>query len=180
MAHNWRNLDAVCIWTDGSRMEDHMGAGFVREVNGALVSSEFYLGKHVEVFDVELFAIYRVLRDFWANKFWRDEPPMAVMIFLDAQDALDYLCTDSPSPAQSLGRLINAEAVELQKWGIPVEFRWVPGHSDIRENEAADVATKRATRHRCTAGALVQCDSTMCLTPSWASLTPVSRLAIEA
>jgi hypothetical protein len=61
MARNWCTLDAECIWMDGSRMEDHTGAGFVREVNGTLISSEFYLGKHVEVFDVELFAIYRAL-----------------------------------------------------------------------------------------------------------------------
>jgi hypothetical protein len=161
-------------------MEDHMGAGFVWEVNGALVSSEFYLGKHVEVFDAELFAIYRVLRDFWANKFWRDEPPTAVTIFSDVQAALDRLRTDSPGPGQRFARLINAEAAELRKWGIPVEFRWVPGYSDIPENEAADAATKRATRHRCTAGAPVQCDSTMCLTPSWASLAHVSCLATEA
>jgi hypothetical protein len=58
-ARNWRKLDAECIWTDRSRMEDHTGAGLVQEVNGALVSSEFYLGKHVEVFDMELFAIVR-------------------------------------------------------------------------------------------------------------------------
>jgi hypothetical protein len=55
---NWCMLDAECIWIDRSRMEDHTGAGFMQEVNGTLVSSEFYLGKHVEVFDVELFAIY--------------------------------------------------------------------------------------------------------------------------
>jgi hypothetical protein len=90
-ARNWRTLDTECIWMDGSRMEDHTGAGFVREVNGALVSSEFYLGKHVEVFDAELFAIYQALRDFWANKFWRDDPPMAVTIFSDAQAALVHL-----------------------------------------------------------------------------------------
>jgi hypothetical protein len=120
MAHNWRNLDAVCIWTDGSRMEHHMGAGFVWEVNGALVSSEFYLGKHIEVLDAELFAIYRALRDFWANRFWLNEPPMAVTTFSDVQAGLDRLRTDSPGPGQSLGWLINAEAVELWKWCIPI------------------------------------------------------------
>jgi hypothetical protein len=94
-------------------MEDHTGAGFVREVNGTLVSSEFYLGKHVEVFDAELFTIYRALQDFWANKFWRDDPPMAVTIFSDAQAALDRVRSDSPSPGQKLGRLINADV----NWG---------------------------------------------------------------
>jgi hypothetical protein len=63
-ACNWYNLDAVCIWTDRSYMDDHMGAGFVQEVNSTLISSEFYLGKYVEVFDVELFAIDRVLCNF--------------------------------------------------------------------------------------------------------------------
>jgi hypothetical protein len=84
MARNWRMLDTECIWMDGSHMEDHTGAGFMQEVNGTLVSSKFYLGKHVEVFDVELFTIYWVLHDFWANKFWHDNPPMAVTIFSDA------------------------------------------------------------------------------------------------
>jgi ribonuclease HI len=154
-ARNWRTLDTECIWMDGSRMEDHTGVGFVREVNGALVSSEFYLGKHVEVFDAELFAIYQALRDFWANKFWRHDPPMAVTIFSDAQAALVCLRSDSPRPGQKLGRLINVEAAELWKWGIPVQYRWVPGHSDIPENEAANAAAKRATKHRCTAGTLI-------------------------
>jgi hypothetical protein len=45
MVHNWHILDTECIWTDGSHMEDHMGTGFMREVNGTLVSSESYLGK---------------------------------------------------------------------------------------------------------------------------------------
>jgi ribonuclease HI len=180
MACNWCTLETECIWMDGSHMEDHTGAGFVREVNGALVSSEFYLGKHVEVFDMELFAIYRALHDFWANKFWRDDPPMAVTIFLDAQAALVHLRSDSPRLGQKLGRRINMEAAELWKWGIPVEYRWVPGHSNIPENEAANAAAKRATKNRCTAGALVQCENEVCLTPSWASLAHVSRLAMEA
>jgi ribonuclease HI len=80
---------------------------------------------------------------------------MAVTIFSDAQAALDRLRSDSPGPGQKLGRLINAEAAELRKWGIHMEYRWVPGHSDIPDNEAADAAAKRATKHWCTAGALV-------------------------
>jgi hypothetical protein len=84
-------------------MEDHMGAGFIWEVNITLISSKFYLGKYIEVFDAELFTIYRVLCNFWANRFWHDKPPMAVMMFSDMQAALDHLCTDSPSPGQSLG-----------------------------------------------------------------------------
>jgi hypothetical protein len=58
MICNWHTLDAECNWTDRSHMEDDMDAGFMREVNGAIISSTFYLGKHVEVFDAELFAIY--------------------------------------------------------------------------------------------------------------------------
>jgi hypothetical protein len=55
----------------------------------------------------------------------------------------------------------------------------VLGHSDIPKNEAANTAVKRATKHRCTAGTLVQCENKVCLTPSWASLAHVSHLATE-
>jgi hypothetical protein len=105
---------------------------------------------------------------------------MAVTIFSDVQAALVHLQSDSPGPGQKLGHLINAEAAELRKWGIPMEYQWVPGHSDIPENEAADAAVKRAAKHQCTAGALVQCQNEACLTPLWASLAHVSRLAMEA
>jgi hypothetical protein len=56
-------LDTEFIWTDGSHMEDHMGAGFMQEVNGTLNSSQFYLGKHLEVFDAELLMSHPIMCD---------------------------------------------------------------------------------------------------------------------
>jgi hypothetical protein len=102
-ARKWRDLDAACIWTDGSRLEGHTGACYMRAVRGNLVASEFYLGTHTEVFDAELFVIYVALREFW-NSGEAGKVSNKIVIFSDAHAALHRLRTDDAGPGQCIGR----------------------------------------------------------------------------
>jgi hypothetical protein len=102
-----------------------------------------------------------------------------IVIFSDAHTALHRLRTDDAGPGQCIGHWINQEAAKLWFWDVPVEFQWVLGHIGVPENEAADAASKRATKHRCTASPLKRYDAATCHTPPWASLAHVSHLATE-
>jgi hypothetical protein len=58
----WKDLSSECFWTDGSQLPGgHTGAAVVGQVNGLFEAEEFYLGTNKEVFDAELYAIYRAL-----------------------------------------------------------------------------------------------------------------------
>ena len=85
-----------------------------------------------------------------------------------------------PGPGQILQRLIATEVAKLRAFtGIEVVFRWVPGHSDILENEAADAAAKHGTSHRCLAPPLRGCANPVCSPLPWTSLAHVNRAVTE-
>jgi hypothetical protein len=121
MAREWCDLDATCIWMDGSWLEGYTGVGYVCTVCGNLMASEFYLGTHTEVFNAELFAIYVTLHEFWDSG-EAGKVTKKIIIFSDTHAALHCLCIDDVGPSQCIGHWINQEAAKLWFWDVPAEF----------------------------------------------------------
>jgi ribonuclease HI len=176
-ARRWRDLNAECFWTDGSQLPDrHTGAAVVRQVNGHFVAEEYYLSTNKEVFDAELYAIYRALHS--AQRL-HDAGQVfnKIAIFSDAQAALRRLRNDNEGPGQLLARNSLLAEDRLRRRGIDIEYRWIPSHIGIPGNEAADAAAKRAASHQCDDSD--RCAEHRCQAVKWASLAHINRLATE-
>ena len=131
------------IYTDGLQVDEKVAAAAVLSV---APNSPFYcrLRDHGSIYTAELQAILFALKQVYQSK------EKKFMIFSDSLSALQALKnfkTDHPLliQIQELLHKINANKKETI-------FMWVPGHIDMRGNEAADRAAKEAVNTEPTAG----------------------------
>jgi ribonuclease HI len=92
--------------------------------------------KFNSVFTAELYAIFRALL------FIRRQPQQCHLICTDSLSAfqgLNWYSTDHPIVTEILIQLSH-----LHQSGKSVVFCWVPGHTGLPGNEAADAAAKAA------------------------------------
>lgn len=153
-----REEGELMMFTDGSRSgKGLVGAGWCwkpseEEFSGGL--TEYWqeteegfeggfaaLGRRCDVFDAELFAIYRGLKA--AARLRKEKMPniRKLTVFADAQEVLKRLELDSEAPGQALTRAIWGWERALN--GITIEYHWVPGHTGVPGNEVADLFAKR-------------------------------------
>jgi ribonuclease HI len=97
----------------------------------------------MEVFDAELFAIRKAvyqLREFLVIYHERGNCPIRkVFIFSNSQLGLKRIHNLTTRLGQSLiQKLTNDLLWIINKFQITVQFEWVPGHSEIRNNEIVD------------------------------------------
>jgi hypothetical protein len=87
-AWQWYALNADCFWTDGSQLPGgHMGAAVVWQAEGEFQAEECYLGMNKELFDAEVYTIYRALHH--PQRLHNSGHTLTkVPIFSDAQAAL--------------------------------------------------------------------------------------------
>jgi hypothetical protein len=100
----------------------------------------YFLGSKKEVFDAELYAIYRAVMRFGKRR----EHNQDYTIFTDAQAAIERCKTDSQGPGQEIARAIITWSTEIAERGNTLTLRWVPGHAEVEGNEVADEMAKEA------------------------------------
>jgi hypothetical protein len=101
----------------------------------------------MKIFDAELFTIRETvyqLREFLATYYERGNCPIRkIFIFSDNQLGLKRIHNLTTRPKQSLiQKLTNNLLWITNKFQITVQFEWVPGHSEIRNNEIVDQLAK--------------------------------------
>lgn len=137
--------NAIMIYTDGSGIEDKIGAAAVAPIEGRV--KKVYLGdKHTStVYAAELKGIYLALKI--AQQELGDSQ-REVLLFTDNQAAI----TITGAPRSRSGAYMLAEIIELYddlRTRTPyIEISWIPAHTGIEGNEAADIAAKEATGWR--------------------------------
>jgi ribonuclease HI len=102
----------------------------------------------MEVFDTKLFTIRKTvhqLREFLAIYHKRENCPIRkVFIFSDNQSGLKRIHNLTTRPGQSLiQKLTNNLLWITNKFQITMQFEWVPGHLEIRNNEIMDQLAKK-------------------------------------
>jgi len=131
----------VTIYTDGSGIENKIGAAAYNSVTNAI--SHQYLGTETEfnVYTAELAALH-----FAIKQLWNQSEHLTCRIYTDSQvavRAMDY-------PRRQSGQTIINDLLEsideiVNEYShIQIEIVWIPGHAEIEGNELADMEAKKA------------------------------------
>src|SRR5271167_620882 len=130
------------IYTDGSGIENHIGAAAHSTTTSASV--HHYLGKAdtANVYAAELIAMHLGIN--MAGK--SHEQYDKCFIFVNNESSIQAVDKPKQQSGQYIIRKILKSLDELQNERPSLEFKieWVPGHMDIAGNEKADIEAKRA------------------------------------
>jgi ribonuclease HI len=135
-----RHVADMEIYTDGSKGEAGVGAGFGKKEN---LPGNGFSGRRLHamasVFTAELWAIKLALISLKAYD------NRSCVIYSDSRSSLQAI--QRPRSPVKLVREISELIAILHDQGVTVSFCWIPSHVGIEGNELADKAAKRAANH---------------------------------
>ena len=122
--------NALCVYTDGSRMENHTGAGVHFSFKEGMDLS-IALGRVPTVFQAEVYAILAAV----TSEALKDVRNQIICIFADSQAALGAL-----QHHRVTSKLVQTCFQELNVLAAHNDVRlvWIPGHRGLEGNELAD------------------------------------------
>ncbi|XP_035213931.1 uncharacterized protein LOC118187764 [Stegodyphus dumicola] len=125
-------------YTDGSKMENKVGAAFVAYLNNEEIHKEQYrLNDEATVFQAEVLALKRAL-------LWIDQrTENTYRIFTDSLSTLQSL---NKGEQRSRSIMSLKEIIHTIKDNKDLEINWIKAHVGNKGNERADEEAKRATQ----------------------------------
>jgi ribonuclease HI len=140
------NLENICIYTDGSSIDGHVGAAAVHPSYHKVRTA--YMGPDTTstVYAAELQGISLALEI--AQTETDTDRKRNIVIFADNQAAIRSLTRPEGKSGAYIIKQIIQKIEHLQSKGHTIEVRWIPAHEGIEGNEAADSIAKEATGWR--------------------------------
>lgn len=136
----------ILCYTDGSRLDSGaIGAGIARYQQGrTTVVTRLPMGSQAEVYDAELLGATTAISQCLDEALHQRVPPTDVWVFLDNTSAIRRLQHLANGPGQDHAITTYDNTEQLKALGVKVHIHWVPGHTDVDGNEAADQLAKEA------------------------------------
>ncbi|KAJ9575592.1 hypothetical protein L9F63_007526 [Diploptera punctata] len=132
----------IQIFTDGSKTENHVGAGLVVEENSKEIYTESRrLDNECSIFQAELIGIQMAVD--WIQQ--QSNVNTSYAIHVDSQAAL--LAISNKRTTQPIAVNTRKKIITLKKT-TQVSLNWVRGHTGIRGNERADYLAKIAASYK--------------------------------
>ena len=139
-SHKLPALTQVNIYTDGSKTDSHVGAGYTIFINGRETeASSIKLSTNATVFQAEIIAIREAVKSF---NHLRQDDLQYVKILTDSQAAFFALAS-----TQFTSKVVKETILELNKLGEHLnrlEIVWIKAHTG---NERADNLARDAVYH---------------------------------
>jgi ribonuclease HI len=131
----------VLIYTDGSKTENHVGAGMtVMEDSKEIYFEARRLSLHCTVYQAELYGINMAME--WIET--HPNRPHTIAIHVDSKAAL--LTIKDKQTTHPLAAKIRTKVINLRN-SSQISFHWVKGHAGLKGNERADYLAKIAASY---------------------------------
>ena len=125
------NQNIVKVYTDGSKLDGRVGAGFYAEYpNNSPKQAFFHLGIQAEVS-----AISEVAKNMLLEKLHNQ----SIVVLVDSQAAIKAPIKCTVTSITVLNCIRNLSQLSKQNH---VSFAWIPGHAVANGNEAAEYVAK--------------------------------------
>ena len=136
------NQSTVKVYTDASKLDARVGAGFYAEYpNNSSKQAFFHFGIYSTVFQAEVLAISEVEK----NLLWEKMHNQNIVVLVDSQAAIKALIKCTVTPITVLNCIRNLNQLGKQNH---VSIAWIPGHAGVHGNEVADYPAKSESKSK--------------------------------
>ena len=134
------NHNTITVYTDGSKLDGRVGAGFYAEYpSNSPKQAFFHLGIHSTVFQAEVLAISEVAKNLHLEKMHNQN----IVVLVDSQAAIKALIKSTVTSITVLNCIRSLNQLGKQNH---VSIAWIPGHVGVHGNEVADYVAKSGSK----------------------------------
>ena len=134
------NHNTIRVYTDGSKLDGRVGAGFYAEYpNNSPKQAFFHLGIHSTVFQAEVLAISEVAKNLHLEQMHNQN----IVVLVDSQAAIKALIKSTVTSITVLNCIRSLNQLGKQNH---VSIAWIPGHAGVHGNEVADYVAKSGSK----------------------------------
>ena len=136
------NQNTVKVYTDGSKLDGRVGAGFYAEYpKKYLKQAFFHHGIHSTVFQAEVLAISEMAKNLLLEKM-HDQ---GIVVLVDSQAGIKSLIKCTVTSITVLNCIRNLNQLGEQNY---VSISWITGHARVHGNEVADYLAKSGSKSK--------------------------------
>ena len=136
------NQSTVKVYTDGSKLNGRVGAGFYAEYpNNFPKQAFFHLGIYSTVFQAEVLAISEVAKNLLLDKMHNQ----SIVVLVDSQAGIKTLINCTVTSITVLNCIRNLNQLGKQNH---VSIAWITGHAGVYGNEVADYVAKSKSKSK--------------------------------
>ena len=136
------NQNTVKVYTDGSKLDGKVGAGFYAEYpNNSLKQAFFLHGLHSTVFQAEILAVSEVSENLLLEKMHNQ----SIVVLVDSQAAIKPLIKCTVTSITVLNCIRNLTQLNKQNH---VSISWITGHARVHSYEVADYLAKSGSKSK--------------------------------